>query len=239
MIQKKKYKKKFVVTLIVLLVVLIAIPFAINQYVIKSTQSLIVKEVKEVKEVSLVNEESIALKELNAECILILGAGLKPDGTPNHMLQDRLEVGLALYKEGVAPKLLLTGDHGRKEYDEVNAMKKYMLDHDVPEEDIFLDHAGFSTYDSMYRAKAIFEVNKVIVVTQKYHQYRALYMANKLGYEAYGVCSDQRVYFGQEMRDKREVLARNKDFFMSIFKPNPTYLGESIPISGSGLESWD
>lgn len=232
--KKKKYGK-----IIVMVAILVALPFVINGYVIKSTETSIIKEIRSNNEVSFVEEDRLNFKELNADCILVLGAGLKPDGTPNHMLEDRLEVGLALYQEGVASKLLLTGDHGQDEYDEVNAMKKYMLDHDVPEEDIFLDHAGFSTYDSMYRARAIFEVNKAIVVTQKYHQYRALYVAKKLGYEAFGVCSDQRIYFGQEKREIREILARNKDFFMMLIKPEPTYLGDVISISGNGLESWD
>nr|WP_315023261.1 ElyC/SanA/YdcF family protein [uncultured Aminipila sp.] len=237
--KKKKSSRKIVMIIGIILVSLAVSPFAINEYVIKTTESAIVGEIKEDKEVSFVKEEQSRFKELNADCILVLGAGLKSDGTPSHMLEDRLDTGIALYKSGAAPKLLLSGDHGKKYYDEVNAMKKYVLDRDVPEDDIFLDYAGFSTYDSMYRAKAIFQVNTVIIVTQKYHQHRALYMAEKLGYQAYGVCSDQRIYGGQQVRDNREFLARNKDFFKMLIKPKPTYLGEAIPISGNGLESWD
>ncbi|MBN7773101.1 SanA/YdcF family protein [Clostridium aminobutyricum] len=236
--RKKKYSR-LIVTAGVILVIVGTVPFAINEYILKTTQAAIVKEIGSAKEVSFVKEEYADLKELNADCILVLGAGLKADGTPNHMLEDRLEVGRALYEAGSAPKLLLTGDHGQEDYDEVNAMKTYMLNHGVPEADIFLDHAGFSTYDSMYRAKDIFEVKTVIVVTQKYHQYRALYLAEKLGYKAYGVCSDQRTYAGQQIRDIREIIARNKDFVKIMIKPDPTYLGEAIPISGNALESWD
>lgn len=236
---KKKHSRKIVLIVMVILVSFATLPFIINEYMIKNIDPFIIEEIGSDKKVDTLREDSTNLKELNAECILVLGGGLKPDGTPNHMLEDRLEVGLALYEAGVAPKLLLTGDHGQNEYDEVNSMKKYILDYGVPEEDIFLDHAGFSTYDSMYRANAIFEVSNVIVVTQKYHQYRTLYIAKKLGYKAYGVCSDQRTYFGQQMRDIREILARNKDFLKMIIKPEPTYLGESIPISGNGLKSWD
>lgn len=236
---KKKHSRKIVWIVMVILVSLAVLPFIINEYMIKNIEPFIIEEIGSDKKVDTLKEDSTKLKELNAECILVLGGGLKPDGTPNHMLEDRLEVGLALYEAGVAPKLLLTGDHGQNEYDEVNSMKKYILDYGVPEDDIFLDHAGFSTYDSMYRANAIFDVSKVIVVTQKYHQYRALYIAKKLGYEAYGVCSDQRIYFGQQKRNIREILARNKDFFKIIIKPEPTYLGEIIPISGNGLQSWD
>ncbi|QAT42614.1 SanA/YdcF family protein [Aminipila luticellarii] len=231
--------RKFWLTGIFVLVVLTALPLIINQYMIKTAGTAIIAEMKEDREVSFVKEQQSAFSGLKAECILVLGAGLKPDGTPNHMLEDRLETAFALYKSGAAPKLLLSGDHGRNEYDEVNAMKGYMLERGVPKEDIFLDLAGFSTYDSMYRAKAVFQVNSVIVVTQRYHQYRALYLAEKLGYKAYGVCSDQEVYMGQTIRNIREILARNKDFFKVMIKPAPSYLGDIIPISGSGLESWE
>jgi vancomycin permeability regulator SanA len=239
MSNKKKFRRKILIAAAFILALLIVLPFAINEHMIKTTESDIVVAIGEDTAVSFVKEDIAKFKELNADCILVLGAGLKPDGTPNHMLEDRLEVGVALYEAEAAPKLLLSGDNGQNDYNEVNAMKQYMLDHGVAEEDIFLDHAGFSTYESMYRAKAIFEVNTVIVVTQKYHQYRALFLAEKLGYEAYGVCSDQRTYIGQGIRDIREILARNKDYFMLIMKPEPTYLGEAIPISGDGLESWE
>lgn len=237
--KKKKNNRKIVMVIGMILIIIAALPFIINEYMIKTTEPAIVGEIKGDKEVSFVKEEQSRFKDLKADCILVLGAGLKSDGTPNYMLADRLDTGIALYHAGAAPKLLLSGDHGKKYYDEVNAMKKYALDRDVPEKDIFLDYAGFSTYDSMYRAKAIFQVNRVIVVTQKYHQHRALYLAEKLGYEAYGVCSDQRIYAGQEKRDSREFLARNKDFFKMLVKPEPTYLGTAIPISGNGLKSWD
>jgi len=237
--KKKKHKKRIGVIIVVFVIIVISIPFIINEYVIQTSQAAIIKEVRSDQEVSVAEEEGLKLKDLDADCILVLGAGLKPDGTPNSMLEDRLIVALALYQDGVAPKLLLSGDHGQKNYDEVNAMKTYMLDHGVHSEDIFLDHAGFSTYESMYRAKDIFEINKVIVVTQKYHEYRALYIAKKLGYEAYGVSSDPGTYGGQQFREIREIVARNKDFFKLLIKPEPTYLGEAIPISGNSLESWD
>jgi vancomycin permeability regulator SanA len=97
-----------------------------------------------------------------------------------------------------------------------------------------MDHAGFSTYESLYRARDIFKVKKVIIVTQKYHLSRALYVAQNLGLEAYGVASDPRQYAGQNYREIREVLARIKDFFYVLAKPKPTFLGEAIPVSGNG-----
>jgi len=222
-----KKKKKILLFAAIIVLALSIVPFAISLYVVNSSTAFI-------RDFNADN-----LRALGPECILVLGAGLKPDGTPSHMLQDRLEVGVALYQAGVASKLLLSGDHGQNQYDEVNAMKKYALDHNVPAEDIFLDHAGFSTYESMYRAQSIFEVKSAIVVTQKYHQYRALYLGQSFGMEVYGVCSDQRTYAGQDMRDVREVVARDKDFLKLIFKPEPTYMGNAIPISGNGLKSHD
>ena len=153
---------------------------------------------------------------------------------PSPMLEDRLLKGIELYNEGIAPKIIMSGDHGQKEYDEVNIMKEYAINAGVPSEDVFMDHAGFSTYESIYRAKEIFGVKNVVIVTQEYHLYRAIYIANKLGIKAYGVNTDPRDYAGQLYREVREILARNKDFVKSIFKPKSTYLGESIPINGNG-----
>ena len=167
-----------------------------------------------------------------ADCILVLGAGVRDDGTPSPMLADRLDYGIALYQSGAADYLLMSGDHGQVQYDEVNVMKQYAMDAGVPSEAIFMDHAGFSTYDSMYRAKAIFELESVIVVTQEYHLYRALYIADQLGLQAYGVASDPRAYVGETYRTVREILARDKDFFKVLFRPEPTYLGDAIPVVG-------
>ena len=155
------------------------------------------------------------------------------------MLEDRLKQGISLYKNGVSNKIIMSGDHSKKDYDEVNVMKKFAIDEEVQSEDIFMDHAGFSTYESIYRAKEIFKAKKIVIVTQKYHLYRALYIANKLGIEAYGVSSDPRKYVGQTSRELREILARDKDFIKCIFKPQPTYLGETIPVSGNGNQTND
>ena len=167
------------------------------------------------------------------DCIIILGAGIWGD-KPSPMLEDRLLEGIKLYQNNVSNKIIMSGDHGRKEYNEVKIMKEYAIEKGIPSENIFMDHAGFSTYDSIYRAKDIFQAKKVIIVTQKYHLYRALYIANKLGLEAYGVGADPRKYVGATYRETREILARDKDFVKCIFKPNPTYLGDTIPVSGNG-----
>lgn len=168
--------------------------------------------------------------------ILVLGAYVEPDGSVSPMLNDRLVEAAELYKLGKAPKVLVSGDHGRKDYDEVNAMRTFLQNKSIPPEDIFMDHAGFSTYESIYRAKDIFQVHKVIIVTQQYHLMRAVFIARALGLDAYGVASDLQNY-GEVMTayKLREIAARNKDFFISeLIKPKPTFLGQAIPVTGDG-----
>ena len=177
-------------------------------------------------------EEAAALEDV--DCILVLGCGIHDDGSPSDMLHDRLRRSVELYEAGVAPKLLMSGDHSRKGYDEVDAMKSFAIEAGIPSEDVFMDHAGFSTYESMVRAKEIFQAKKIIIVTQEYHLYRAIYIAEQLGMEAYGVSSNYRRYRNQSDMNTREVLARVKDVFSCIFWPEPTYLGETIPVWGNG-----
>jgi len=170
----------------------------------------------------------------DADAIVILGCQVKEDGSLSLMLKDRLDKGIELYKNGVAPKIIVSGDHTRENYDEVNAMKNYLIENQIPSTDIFMDHAGIATYDTMYRAKNIFGVDKCIVVTQEYHLYRSIYIGEKLGMETYGFAAKKVNYVGQTGRDIREILARNKDFVKCIFKPKSKYLGETIPVSGNG-----
>ncbi len=223
-----KQKKKVIPALRIALCVILcvgavgaAVLFGINGIVTGTTRKQI-----------LPLEEAAKLGEV--DCILVLGCGLTADGSPSAMLHDRLVQGVSLYQQGAAPKLLMSGDHGREHYDEVDAMKQYAVDGGIDSSDVFMDHAGFSTYESIYRAKEIFKAEKIIIVTQEYHLYRALYIAGQFGLEAYGVSADLRGYYGQTARDVREVLARVKDFGTSFFKPEPTYLGEAIPIWGDG-----
>lgn len=212
--------KKIVFILSVILLVLVLAVLGINRYVKSSTKNQIISV-----------EESSNLEDI--DCIIILGAGIWGD-KPSPMLEDRLLQGIELYNNNVSTKIIMSGDHGREEYDEVNIMKEFAIEKGVPSENIFMDHAGFSTYESIYRAKEIFEADKIVIVTQKYHLYRALHIANSLGIEAYGVGADPRQYVGAMYRELREILARNKDFVKCLFKPEPTYLGETIPVSGNG-----
>ncbi len=215
-----KIIKRIIIVLIILSLALLVLVLSINEAVKASSKSKIL-EINELKQIR------------NIDAIIILGAGVK-NNNPSPMLKDRLEKGIDLYKNGVSPKIIMSGDHTKKDYDEVNVMKTFAKEQDVPSEDIFMDHAGISTYDSIYRAKEIFKVKKVVIVTQEYHLYRALFIANELGLEAYGVKADTRKYRGEFIREVREILARNKDFVKSIVKPKSTYLGEPIPVSGNG-----
>lgn len=180
----------------------------------------------------LTAEQAAQLEDV--DCILVLGCGVKADGTPSLMLKDRLERGVQLHQQGVAPKLLMSGDHGQEDYDEVGAMKAFATAAGIPSWDVFMDHAGFSTYESMYRAKEVFQAQRVVIVSQEYHLYRAIYIAQALGLDAYGVAAEGENYPGQWGRDVREVLAQAKDFVTTIAKPQPTYLGQAIPVWGNG-----
>ena len=175
----------------------------------------------------------------NYDAIIVLGCGVYADGTPTPLLSDRLDAAISLYDAGVAPKLLMSGDHYKDNYNEVAAMREYALERGVPSEDIFMDHAGLSTYDSMYRAANIFELNSCVVVTQEYHLSRALYLANSLGIDSVGVIATGHIFEAQPYYSFREVLARSKDFAKCIFKPEASINGEVIDITGNGEVTLD
>ncbi len=173
------------------------------------------------------------------DCILVLGALVHGD-TPSAMLKDRLDAALAAYADGLSDRILVSGDHGRADYDEVNAMRIYLEEAGVPPERIFLDHAGFDTFDSLYRARDVFQVRSALVVTQRFHLLRALYIADRLGVDADGIDSTFRDYGRDAYYEVREVPARFKAFLdCEVLKSRPTYLGPTIPISGSGLPTRD
>lgn len=220
-ILKKRWVKITFITSVSFVLFIGILTLSMNLYVKKSVDE------------NILTVESASKLE-GVDCIIVLGCGIKPNGTPSDMLRDRLNFAIEIYKNGGAPKLLMSGDHGRVGYNEVGVMKQYAIEKGVPSEDIFMDHAGFSTYETMYRAKEIFAASKVIVVTQEYHLYRGMYNAEKMGMETYGVASDVYWYQDEFYRETREVIARCKDFIWCVFKPEPTYLGDAIPVSGNG-----
>ena len=229
---KKVFKNKLVIVALCLLAALCLVAalgaayvLGVDAYTVLSTRDRI-----------LTVEEAAELEDV--DCIIVLGCKVQSDGSPSHMLNDRLEVGVDVYyglsENGKGSKLLMSGDHGTEEYNEVYTMKQFAIAEGIASGEIFMDHAGFSTYESIYRAKEIFGADKIIIVTQEYHLYRALHIADALGVEAYGVSADLRTYAGQLKFSAREVLARNKDFITAIYKPEPTYLGEKISLDDSG-----
>ena len=222
LIKLRKNRILFRLTLIVLSLGLICILFwaGVNRHMSSSVADRILSPDEAAK--------------LDADCILVLGAGLRKDNSPSPILRERIDRGMELYRLGAAPKLLMSGDHGRVEYNEVGVMKALAIESGIPSEDIFMDHAGFSTYESLYRARDVFCAKRVIIVSQKYHLFRALYIADQLGIEAYGVGADVQRFYGQTTREMRESAARVKDFLYCMIKPSPTYLGDTIPVSGNG-----
>jgi SanA protein len=207
-----------VIVVVVLVCGLLALAF--NLVIVRSSRSAIVSKVTDAP---------------TAPVAIVLGAGVLPDGTPSDMLADRLETGIRLYKAGKVGRLLLSGQHSTKTYDEVNAMLRYVLARGVPDQDVFTDHAGFNTYDSMYRARAVFEVRNAIIVTQAFHLSRAVYIARSLGIQAVGVSADIQHYPSLWRNTLREWLARTKAFVdINITKPKPKFLGPVIPITGDG-----
>lgn len=216
-----KIIKRIVIGIGITIIVGVVAVAGINIFVMATTASKIldVDEASEKKDV---------------DCILVLGAGVRADGTPSKMLKDRLDKTIELYDSGVSETIIVSGDHRTKDYDEVNTMKNYLIDAGIPSECIFMDHGGLSTYDSMYRAKNIFSVKKAIIVTQKYHMYRAIYVAKSFGIDAYGVSAKEISYSGQTKRSIRELLARIKDVGYCITKPEAVVTGDKISLEESG-----
>lgn len=184
------------VLFIILVVILLAVILLINLYIVCSTKNKIVKDISLLKDI---------------ECIIVLGARVY-NNMPCNMLRERLDDSIYLYKNNICNKILMSGDSVNEDYDEVGVMKEYAVLNGVKEEDILVDKLGLSTYDSIYRAKYIFEFNKVVVVTQRYHLFRSLFIGNRFNMECYGYSSFNIRHSKQFVRDFREVLARFKDF---------------------------
>jgi SanA protein len=175
-----------------------------------------------------------------APVAIVLGASVKADGTPSHALEDRLQQALDLHRAGQVSKVLLSGDHGRVGYDETNSMRRWLLARGLPPESLFCDHAGFTTYDTMARAKRVFGVERAIVVTQGFHLPRALYTAQAVGIQVEGSACDRRTYAKGAWFELREIGARTKAFAEAgLLELEPRVLGPAIPIHGDGRASWD
>ncbi len=166
-----------------------------------------------------------------ADAIVVLGASVKPDGSPSDILADRLEVAADLYQSGAAPAIIASGDNRTSHYNESDAMKRYLVELGVPAEAVYVDHAGYDTYASMYRAANVFGAHSVMVVTQAYHLYRALMIGNMLGMSTIGVAADKGSYDNQAQYSLRDVVARDKDFFMALLRIPPEDVDQPITAS--------
>lgn len=225
-VMKKLFKNKkfkiFVISVLCVGLLCVGAVIGINAYMISYAKRYML--------------DADSLSNYEFDCITVLGAGLW-DGEPSPMLKERLDFALEAYETGCSTKFLMSGDHGQETYDEVNAMKTYVVEKGIDGDRVFLDHAGFSTYETMYRARDVFKAEKMLIVTQKYHMYRAVYNARKLGIDAYGYDREEKVY--SVRNDIRESAARVKDFFWCIAQPLPTYLGDEIPIKTASAAMTD
>lgn len=203
----KRIKILKIIMLVIIFFILIT-----NLYILLSTKA------------KIISDQNFSLKDI--DFIIVLGAGIK-NKQPSQMLEDRLKLSTLLYQDKISSKILVSGDHISNDYDEVSVMKNYLLESNIPEKDILEDHKGISTYDSIYRAKYLYHAKNIIIVTQKYHLYRSIYIANSLGINAYGVPSNQRKYSNQTPREIREILARTKDFIKSSLKMPSTYMNNN------------
>ncbi len=177
----------------------------------------------------------------HAQVGIVLGALVYgKSGRLSPVLEDRVDAAIALYKAGKVERLLMSGDHGQSNYDEVNAMRRYARERGVPDEHIFTDHAGFNTYDTMARARRVFLVENAVVVTNQFHLDRSVFLARSAGIKAQGVVADKRPYTDAYYNDQREFLARCKAVLnVYLVRPDPAFLGPEIPITGSAKPSHD
>ena len=227
--------KKAIESLLAIIIIGVALIGSVDLLVVSSTRDMIYDNPTQMEELSTFTSSESG----DVDCILILGCGVRPDGTPSPMLQDRLETGIDLYNAGFAPRILISGDNGQITYNEIHVMLHYLLDRGIPAADIFCDHAGFSTYDSIHRSNSIFGAQRMIIVTQRYHQYRAQFIASRLGIASIGCCTDDIHYGGQLFRELREIAARDKDFIKSMLRMHPKYGGEPISLDGDSMLSWE
>lgn len=216
--------RKFIWIFTILFIIIINLIFYLKSWINWQTQPFIKNTITELP---------------SAEVVIVPGAFVWQNKIISDIFQDRLETAIKLYKTGKVNKILISGDHGKNNYDEVNTAKNYLLEKGIKSEDIFLDHAGFDTYDTLYRAREIFQISSAIVVTQKFHMPRVIYIGKKLNLNIFGYPADLRVYRNATKNAAREYLACVKAYFNIIINSKPKFLGPTIPITGTGQLSWD
>ena len=168
-----------------------------------------------------------------APVALVLGARVWPSGKPSASLRDRLDAARWLWSQGKVQKVLVSGDNGQAAYNEVGAMRRWLIDHGVPSKVIYMDHAGFRTYDSMQRAARVFGVTEAIICTQAFHLPRSIFLARHAGIKAWGVAANQRMYAARWKNQLREAAARTIAVGDAlVWGRTPKFLGPKVPITG-------
>ena len=171
----------------------------------------------------------------HTEAAVVLGASILEDGSLSPILEDRVNFAIKLYKANKVEKILVTGDNSSLAYNEVNPVRLYLLERGIADKNIFLDHAGFDTYSSMYRARDIFLADSMTIVTQSFHLPRSVFTARALGLDAYGMSADNGHY---KLRNSvREMFANVKTVINLVFSREPKYLGKEIPLTGDGRDN--
>jgi SanA protein len=205
--------KHFLILLAKIAGVSLGFIFMINLFIHVRAQAYIYKNIKDVPE---------------AQVALIPGAAILANGNISAIFRDRVDTAIELYKAKKVSKILVSGDNSTLSHNEVNPVRDYLLGKGIPDTDIFLDHAGFDTYSTMYRARDIFQVTSIIISTQSFHLPRAVFIARALGLKAYGLSADEgHILFKNYVR---EVLANEKAVFSLFFQIKPKFLGDVIPI---------
>lgn len=224
--KSKRLKKIFLCLNFLFILILIGIA-GINIYMLNYSKSYIYKNISDLPE----------------KYVVIIPGAKVYKSTVSHVVRDRIEAAVNCLKNKKAERVLISGDHGRKGYDEVNRMRIFMKDvYGTDESLIFMDHAGFSTYETMYRAREIFCVENAVIVTQAFHTARAVYIGRKLGLDVVAYEAPEVLRYSRETRvswEIREALARVKTFFLVMFDVQPAFLGKKIPITGNAKETWD
>lgn len=171
---------------------------------------------------------------------IVPGAMVFADGTPSSVLEDRLEAARVLHEAGRVERILVSGDHQGADYDEPNAMRRWLVARGVPSGDVFMDHAGIRTFDTMERAARVFLVRDAVVCTNEFHLGRSVFLARKAGIDAVGLVADRRPYRGHVKNLAREVLARSRAFLdVYVLGTRARHLGPPIPIDGGAEASHD
>lgn len=247
MFHNMKKSRKIMLIILMVVVFIIASILSVSQHIKTLEKANIIGRYQEGADKA---SDTLYKKatDFGAEAIIVPGAAILSDKTPSPALRARLDVAVDLYDKKVAKKLLLTGDGDNSQdyYDEISSMLAYIKGKGIPDEDIFCDHKGYSTFESMVRAKQVFGIDRAIVVSQTFHLPRAVYIGQKMDMKTRGIGSDQ---LGPKDKNKgnfnnektriilREIMARNKDFFILKFKKIPKFGDDRINIDGDGTKT--